>query len=57
MRGRSHVRRDSPKSGATVAFAQPTAGFCMSGFFSVSDDFGAFLPVDHHELVAGTTNY
>ena len=28
MRGRSHVRRNSPKSGATVAFAQPTAGFC-----------------------------
>ena len=26
---------------------------CTSGFFSVSDDFGAFLPVDHHELVAG----
>ena len=24
-----------------------------SGFFLVSDDFGAFLPVDHHELVAG----
>ena len=28
MRGRSHVRRNSPKSGATVAFTQPTAGFC-----------------------------
>ena len=25
MRGRSHVRRNSPKSGATVAFTQPTA--------------------------------
>ena len=25
----------------------------MSGFSLNSDDFGAFLPVDHHELVAG----
>jgi hypothetical protein len=24
-----------------------------SGFSLNSDDFGAFLPVDHHELVAG----
>ena len=31
-----------------------TAGvYCTSGFSLNSDDFGAFLPVDHHELVAG----
>ena len=30
---------------------QPTQ--CTSGFSLNSDDFGAFLPVDHHELVAG----